>query len=109
MLLFLISASGKIGLGGVINLNSNVINDIEAGSLNPAASWIVMIVIVALAGLMMYLRDRRRVSGLRVSTHFGVTMTGSRSVRYRSISTEADPLPPPGPAARTPRRCPASG
>ena len=46
LLLFLINATGNIGLGGVINLNSNVINDIEAGALSPAASWIVMIVLV---------------------------------------------------------------
>jgi D-xylose transport system permease protein len=64
-LLFLISSAGKYGLGGVINLQSNVINDIESGSLSPAASWIVMVVIVALAGLTMFLRDRRRrVAGL---------------------------------------------
>jgi D-xylose transport system permease protein len=65
LLLFLINASGHFGLGGVINLNSNVINDIEAGSLSPAASWIVMIVLVAIAAAMMFLRDRRRrVNGL---------------------------------------------
>jgi D-xylose transport system permease protein len=65
LLLYLIASAGKYGLGGVINLNSNVINDIENGSLNATASWIVMIVLVALAGLMMFLRDRRRrVSGL---------------------------------------------
>jgi D-xylose transport system permease protein len=65
MLLFLIYATGSIGLGGIIRLNSNVINAIEAGALNPAASWIVMVALVALAGLMMYLRDhRRRASGL---------------------------------------------
>jgi D-xylose transport system permease protein len=65
MLIFLINASGKVGLGGVISLHSSVINDIEAGSLNPAASWIVMIVAVGVAGLMLFLRDRRRrVSGL---------------------------------------------
>jgi D-xylose transport system permease protein len=64
-LLFLISSTGSIGNGGVIRLNSNIINDIEAGSLTPAASWIVMIVIVVLAGSLLFLRDRRRrVSGL---------------------------------------------
>ena len=64
-LLFLISATGPIGNGGIIRLNSNVLNDIETGALNPTASWIVMIVLVALAGLTLYLRDyRRRVSGL---------------------------------------------
>ena len=60
LLLFLINASGHFGLGGVINLNSNVINDIEAGALSPAASWIVMIVLVGIAAAMMFLRDRRR-------------------------------------------------
>ena len=65
MLLFLINATGSIGNGGVIRLNSNVLNDIEEGALNSTASWIVMIVLVVLAGSMMYLRDRRRrVSGL---------------------------------------------
>ena len=65
VLLFLISSAGKYGLGGVINLNSNVINDIESGSLSPTASWIVILAIVAVAGLMLFLRDRRRrVAGL---------------------------------------------
>jgi D-xylose transport system permease protein len=65
LLLFLIDATGKIGVGGVIRLNSNILNDIEAGALSATASWIVMIVLVVLAGAMMYLRDRRRrVNGL---------------------------------------------
>ena len=65
LLLFLIDATGKIGVGGVIRLNNNTINDIEAGALSPAASWIVMIALVALAGTMLFLRDRRRrVNGL---------------------------------------------
>jgi D-xylose transport system permease protein len=64
-LLFLISSTGSIGTGGVIRQNNNVINDIEYGYLTPAASWIVMIAIVALAGALTYLRDRRRrVNGL---------------------------------------------
>jgi D-xylose transport system permease protein len=73
-LLFLISATGSIGNGGVIRLNSNVINGIESGSLTPAASWIVMIAIVALAGALQFLRDRRRrVSGL-VAPPISVTL-----------------------------------
>ena len=65
LLLYLINATGSIGTGGVIRLQSNVINDIEGGALSPTASWIVMIVIVALAGVMMFLGDRRRrVNGL---------------------------------------------
>src|SRR6266487_1816095 len=46
--------------GGTIRLNSNVLNDIEGGSLSPAAGWIVMIAAVALAGVFMALRDGRR-------------------------------------------------
>jgi len=65
LLLYLIASAGRFGLGGVINLNSNVINDIENGSLNATASWIVMIALVVVAGLMLFLKDRRRrVSGL---------------------------------------------
>ena len=65
LLLFLIASAGQHGLGGVINLNSNVINDIENGSLSATASWIVMIALVLVAGLMLFLKDRRRrVSGL---------------------------------------------
>ena len=64
-LLFLIDSTGAIGNGGVIRLNNNVLNDIEAGALTASASWIVMIALVALAGVMMYLRDhRRRANGL---------------------------------------------
>jgi len=64
-LLFLINAAGSIGNGGVIRLNSNVLNDIEAGALSPVASWVVTIALVVVAGAMMFLRDRRRrVNGL---------------------------------------------
>ncbi|HEY3977441.1 MAG TPA: ABC transporter permease [Streptosporangiaceae bacterium] len=65
VLLVLIDATGSIGNGGVIRLQSNVLNDIEAGALSSTASWIVTIVLVALAGVLLYSRDRRRrVSGL---------------------------------------------
>src|SRR6266699_6471722 len=47
------------GSGGTIRLSSNVLNDIEGGSLSPAASWIAMIVAVVLAGLFMITRDAR--------------------------------------------------
>jgi D-xylose transport system permease protein len=73
-LLFLINSTGQIGNGGVIRLNSNVLNDIEAGALSATASWIVMIALVLLAGVMMYLRDhRRRANGL-VAPPLSVTL-----------------------------------
>ena len=35
LLLYLINATGSIGVGGVINLHNTVINDIEAGDAQP--------------------------------------------------------------------------
>ena len=47
--------------GGTIRLSNNVLLAIEGGAMSPAASWIVMIVAVVLAGgLFMMLRDTRR-------------------------------------------------
>jgi D-xylose transport system permease protein len=65
LLLYLINATGNIGVGGVINLHNNIINDIEAGQLSPTLTWIVMMAIVVVAGLFMFYGDfRRRSSGL---------------------------------------------
>jgi D-xylose transport system permease protein len=55
-----------LGTGeGLVQINDNVLNDLANGILTPAASWIVMIVIVAGFGAMTWFRDaRRRASGL---------------------------------------------
>ena len=65
LILYLISASGGIGTGGTIQLHNSIINDIESGQLSPTATWIVMMAIVAVAGLFIFYGDyRRRSSGL---------------------------------------------
>jgi D-xylose transport system permease protein len=65
LLLYLINATGGIGVGGVISLHNSIINDIENGYLNPTATWIVMIAIAAVAGLAIFYSDlRRRLAGL---------------------------------------------
>ena len=65
VLLVLINSAGSIGNGGVIALQNSVINDIESGHLNPAATWIVMIAVTALAGVVIFYGDfRRRSAGL---------------------------------------------
>jgi D-xylose transport system permease protein len=65
LLLYLISATGNIGVGGVINLHNSIINDIEGGALSPTATWIVMIAIAVLAGGVLFYGDfRRRSAGL---------------------------------------------
>ena len=74
VLLYLISATGSIGVGGVINLHNSVINDIENGYLSPTATWIVMIVIAALAGLVIFYGDFRRRSAGLVAPPVSVTL-----------------------------------
>jgi D-xylose transport system permease protein len=69
----LVSDSGH-GAGGSINIPSNILDDLTAGNLSPVAGWVVMVVLVGLAGLFMFMRDgRRRSSGL-VAPPFGVTL-----------------------------------
>src|ERR1700761_7420505 len=65
LLLYLISATGSIGVGGVIQLHNSVVNDIENGYLSPTATWIVMIVVsLAFAAVLFYSDFRRRAAGL---------------------------------------------
>jgi D-xylose transport system permease protein len=54
-----------LGSGGTIPINSDVINNIASANLSPLAGWIVMLVLVALFGGMLWRRDsRRRRAGL---------------------------------------------
>ena len=65
LLLYLIAATGSIGVGGVINLHNSIINDIEGGQLSPSATWIVMIAVTAVTGVVIFYGDfRRRSAGL---------------------------------------------
>jgi len=54
-----------LGQGGSLPINDHVVNDFASGNLTPAASWVVMILIVAFLGVRMWLHEsRRRASGL---------------------------------------------
>jgi D-xylose transport system permease protein len=54
-----------LGSGGTIPINSDVINNIASANLSPLAGWIVMLVLVAVFGGMLWRRDsRRRRAGL---------------------------------------------
>jgi D-xylose transport system permease protein len=54
-----------LGPGGSLPINNKIINDLMSGNLTPAASWIVMGLIVAAYGVRLWFRDeRRRRSGL---------------------------------------------
>ena len=54
-----------LGDGGVVPINNEAINNIASGTLSATASWVVMLVGVAVYGAWTWLRDeRRRRSGL---------------------------------------------
>jgi len=80
VLLYLVAASGGIGVGGVITLHSSIINDIEGGQLSPTATWIVMIVIGVLAALFLFYGDFRRRSAGLVAPPVSVTLMKGAAV-----------------------------
>src|SRR5579875_82992 len=85
LLLYLISATGSIGTGGIIRLQNSIVNDIEGGWLTPTATWIVMMVIVVLAALVMFYGDyRRRSSGL-VAPPVSITLLKAAAVIVAGI------------------------
>jgi D-xylose transport system permease protein len=89
VLLYLISATGNIGVGGVINLHNSIINDIESGYLNPTATWIVMIAIAAAAGLVIFYNDfRRRTAGL-VAPPVSVTLLKVAGIAVAAVAVAA--------------------
>ena len=68
------NASGGIGVGGIISLHNNIINDIENGQLNPTATWIVLMAIVALAGVAIFAGDQRRRSAGLVAPPVSISL-----------------------------------
>ncbi len=74
LLLYLVAQTGNIGLGGVIDLHNSIVNDIESGYLSPVATWIVMLVIAGLAGLIMFYGDFRRRSAGLVAPPMSITL-----------------------------------
>lgn len=73
LMIILVARTGH-GAGGSIGNPSNVIYDFTAGNLSPAAGWIVMVVLVGLAGVFMIMRDRRRQASGLVAPPLGVTL-----------------------------------
>ncbi len=72
-LIVLVPKTGH-GAGGSISNPSNILDDLTSGKLTPVVGWVIMVVLVTLAGLFMLMRDgRRRSSGL-VAPPLGVTL-----------------------------------
>jgi D-xylose transport system permease protein len=85
LLLYLIDQTGSIGVGGVIQLHNSIINDIESGYLSPAATWIVLIAIAALAGLFMFYGDYRRRSAGLVAPPLSITLLKIAAVAAAAV------------------------
>jgi D-xylose transport system permease protein len=77
LLLWLYEKTGSVGLGGVISdagFKTTIINDITAGDLSHSASWVVLIVLVAVSAVFMVTRDRRRRAHGLVAPPLSVTI-----------------------------------
>ncbi len=85
LLLYLVSASGSIGLGGIISLHNNIINDVENGQLSPAATWIVLMAIVALASMAIFFGDQRRRSAGLVAPPVSISLVKVAAVLVAGV------------------------
>ncbi len=84
LLLWLIEKD-KAATGGSIAVTSNVINDIDYGSMTPTAGWILMIVVVAVVAVFsIFQHERRRRSGL-VTPPFALTFVKIGTVAVAGI------------------------
>jgi D-xylose transport system permease protein len=73
LMIELVATSGH-GPGGSIPIPNHIIDDLTTGSLSPVAGWIIMIVVVALAGAILIMRDRQRRAAGLVTPPFTVTL-----------------------------------
>jgi D-xylose transport system permease protein len=74
VLIWLFEKTGKVGLGGVIQIHNNFILDLTTGNITPVLSWVILIATVALGGAFMIVRDLRRRSHNLVAPPLGVTV-----------------------------------
>jgi D-xylose transport system permease protein len=73
LLLYLVNTAAP-GSGGNIRMFSSILLNIESASMNAAASWIVMIVAVALGGTFLILRDNNRRKSKLAAPPLSVTL-----------------------------------
>jgi D-xylose transport system permease protein len=73
LMIELVASSGH-GPGGSIPIPNHIIDDLTDGSLSVSAGWIIMVVVVALAGAVLIVRDRQRRSAGLVTPPFSVTL-----------------------------------
>jgi D-xylose transport system permease protein len=75
-----------LGQGGEVPINNKVINDLASANLSVTTSWVLMVIVVGLFGLMTFFRDnRRRASGL-VAPPLGLTVVKILAVLAAGIA-----------------------
>jgi D-xylose transport system permease protein len=87
LLLYVINAAAP-NSGGTIRLTSSVLNDIENGSMSPAAGWIVMAVAVVLTGAYMVARDGRRRASNLAAPPVSVTMLKVALIAVAAVTVD---------------------
>jgi D-xylose transport system permease protein len=83
-LLYLIQHD-KSATGGVLNLNSNVINDVINGSLSTTAGWILMVALVAAYAAVSLLQWRRRQASGLVTVPFALVIARVAAVAVAGV------------------------
>lgn len=79
----------QIATGGVIEISNNILTDLVNGTLTPAASWILMVVVVALfAGFNLWHDLTRKSRGL-VAPPLGLTALKIAAVAVAGIALVA--------------------
>jgi D-xylose transport system permease protein len=73
VVIILVARSGH-GAGGSIPISNNIVDDLTSGSLSTTMGWVVMAVMVAVAGVSMFMRDRRRRNSNLVAPPASVTV-----------------------------------
>jgi D-xylose transport system permease protein len=64
-----------IAVGGVISVSNKVLLDFVNGNLSPTASWVAMVLAVAVFGGLTIFRDVRRKAAGLVTPPFGLTLS----------------------------------
>ncbi|HEX3898076.1 MAG TPA: ABC transporter permease [Mycobacteriales bacterium] len=85
ILLYLIQKD-KYAPGGSISVTSNVLNDIDQGSMSNSTGWIVMIVAVAVFGAFALFQHRRRSSSGLVTAPLSLTALKVAAVAIAGVA-----------------------
>jgi D-xylose transport system permease protein len=85
VLLFILNSWSGQSSGGTVAVSNSILVDLNNGSVTPVASWIIMIVLVALFALYSLGRDRRRRASGLVAPPMALTLTKIAAVAVAGV------------------------